>query len=422
MSLLSKLRSLFLSLTAAARRLTSRRRSGRPWFPRDPFPEDREFEPASVTYRIPGRTPSDEAKTLVLQGRALKALTTDKLAFNGEPDLVALPKGLKVRDLIIENCAHFRELPMGLLAENVVVRGCGSFAGVPRDIRTTSLTIQSCPSLVQLPEGFQVDRVVLEDCPNLRELPPRFRCVELRFPGSRLERLAGAPRVGDMLNLEGSQDLRSIPSMTTHGLILRGCSRLETLPDELEAAELDLSGCVSLRWPQFALMDVRSLDISDCAQIGRLPEWLTVTKSIDVAGTGLSGLPPWLAGVDLRWRGVKIDERIAFAPETITCEEIVRERNAERRRVMLERTGWERFLRGVDHEVVHADTDPGGERRLLRFSFGDEEDLLVLAVSCPSTARRYFIRVPPHVRNCHAAAAWIAGFDDPNEYRPVAET
>jgi hypothetical protein len=43
-------------------------------------------------------------------------------------------------------------------------------------------------------------------------------------------------------------------------------------------------------------------------------------------------------------------------------------------------------------------------------------------VNCPSTARSYFIRVPPHVTTCHHAAAWIAGFNDPNQYEPVVET
>jgi hypothetical protein len=30
--------------------------------------------------------------------------------------------------------------------------------------------------------------------------------------------------------------------------------------------------------------------------------------------------------------------------------------------------------------------------------------------------------VPPAMRTCHQAAAWIAGFDNPNDYRPILET
>jgi hypothetical protein len=161
------------------------------------------------------------------------------------------------------------------------------------------------------------------------------------------------------------------------------------------------------------------IELSDCPQIDFLPEWLTVTSSIDVANTGLNGLPTWFAKCELLWRGVRVDERIVFRPETITAEEIVGERNAERRRVMLERMGLERFFRDVRYEVL--DADRGGDRQLLNLRF-DDEDLRVLAVTCPSTRRNYFIRVPPFVNGCHEAAAWIAGFDNPDEYRPVVDT
>jgi hypothetical protein len=42
---------------------------------------------------------------------------------------------------------------------------------------------------------------------------------------------------------------------------------------------------------------------------------------------------------------VNIDRRIAFHPETIRVEEVLDERNAERRRVLLDRYGYGRFLR-----------------------------------------------------------------------------
>jgi hypothetical protein len=31
------------------------------------------------------------------------------------------------------------------------------------------------------------------------------------------------------------------------------------------------------------------------------------------------------------------------------------------------------------------------------------------------------LRVPPWTRTCREAAAWIAGFEDPDEYQPVIE-
>ncbi len=32
------------------------------------------------------------------------------------------------------------------------------------------------------------------------------------------------------------------------------------------------------------------------------------------------------------------------------------------------------------------------------------------------------LRVPPKMRRCREAAAWIAGFDDADDYRLIAET
>ena len=51
-----------------------------------------------------------------------------------------------------------------------------------------------------------------------------------------------------------------------------------------------------------------------------------------------------------------------------------------------------------------------------------DEDLVVLSVSCHSTGRKYVIRVPPRTQTCHQAAAWIAGFDNPDDYKPTLET
>lgn len=90
--------------------------------------------------------------------------------------------------------------------------------------------------------------------------------------------------------------------------------------------------------------------------------------------------------------------------------------------MLLERFGYDRFILQANVEVVDTDRDPGGERRLLRVSLEGDEDLVCVSVFCPSTGDRYIIRVPPNMQTCHQAVAWIAGFDDPNEYQPLVET
>jgi hypothetical protein len=119
---------------------------------------------------------------------------------------------------------------------------------------------------------------------------------------------------------------------------------------------------------------------------------------------------------------VQIDARIAFNPESLTAEEVLGEPNVERRRVMLERCGYERFMKRAGAKELDRDTDRGGVRRLLRVPLEGDEDLVCVAVRCPSTGNDYVIRVPPGMTTCRAAVAWIAGFDDPDAYAPLVET
>ena len=84
--------------------------------------------------------------------------------------------------------------------------------------------------------------------------------------------------------------------------------------------------------------------------------------------------------------------------------------------------GYERFVGQAQAQVLDRDRDPGGERQLLRVPLQGDEPLVCISVFCPSTGRQYMLRVPPQMRTCRQAVAWIAGFDNPDDYRPVAET
>jgi hypothetical protein len=282
--------------------------------------------------------------------------------------------------------------------------------------------------------------------------------------------LAWVPRltrpVRGALSLAGKADLRALPAglvvtqrldltdctsltelpegLSAGALVVRGCASLHSLPEGLRTSFLDATDCRNLaRWPARAsiehghvilrncvaltalppwLRQVGALDVSGCVGIRALPEGLRVNSFVDVAGSGLTSVPDSLAGVELRWRGVRIDARIAFDPAAIEPSEVLAEPNAERRRVLLERIGYERFLETVRPDVLDRDVDPGGPRALLRVALENDEALVCLSVSCPSTARRYMLRVPPSMQSCHQAAAWIAGFDDPKDYAPVIET
>ena len=316
---------------------------------------------------------------------------------------------------------------------------------LPAYLEVDSLDLSGCTQLGELPDGLKVRRINLTGCTGLRALPQGFSCYELEMRQTWITRFPDGVRVEYRLNLEDNALLATLPEDLSVGtLILRNCASLKSLPEGLSVYYLDISGCSRLSgWPRcgeirFGRLTARNctgltdlppwltrlaqLDLRGCVGIGELPEGLRVDGWVDLAGTQVRRLPESLRGVQLRWRGVRVDERIVFQPESITPDEVLNERNVEVRRVLLERVGFEAFIQRAHGHVVDQDTDPGGIRQLVRVPLPDDEPLVCLSVRCPSTARRYIIRVPPDTRSCRHAAAWIAGFDDPDEYRPLVET
>lgn len=285
--------------------------------------------------------------------------------------------------------------------------------------------------------------------PTMKRVPPELKphthYVTLNLAESDLEELPEGITVQFGLDLHGSKRLRRLPTGLRVGTLnVSDCPALECLPEGLSASFIDISNCSQIEsWPQSASLSVgrlrarnclglkelpawlgrlSQLDLAGCVQIVTLPENLQVSSWIDIAGTGIQSLPASLAGVGLRWRGVAVDERIAFRPHEITVREVLDEANAELRRVKMERMGFERFLAEANPEILDTDTAPGGERRLFRVLLEGDEPLVCVSVGCPSTGRRYLLRVPPDVVTCKQAVAWTAGFDNPNDYAPLVET
>jgi hypothetical protein len=350
---------------------------------------------------------SDEIQRMIRAGSAPPGLAVaGKLSFEGDRSLGTLPENLTVGWLDLTGCTGLESLPAGLTARRLTLAGAWD------------------PSRL-LAGGLKCYQLDLQN--TLIKTLPADLCVEYR------------------LDLEGCTALESLPHGLKVGCLdLRGCSALGGLPEGLDFYFLDISGCTSLQgWPadarvsvgRFAarsctqlqglppwLHSIAQLDLRDCSNIRRVPETLQVSSWIDIAGTAITSLPASLTGVQLRWRGVAIDARIAFFPETITSEEVLAEANAEKRRVLLERMGYDAFLAHAKAETLDEDRDAGGPRRLMRVPMGSDEPLVCVSVLCPSTGRQYVIRVPPTMQTCHQAIAWVAGFDNPDDYRPLAET
>jgi hypothetical protein len=157
------------------------------------------------------------------------------------------------------------------------------------------------------------------------------------------------------------------------------------------------------------------------------------------------------------WHGVVIPEYVIERPKKISVPGIEGEKNAEVRRVMLERYGIARFLKDAGAKLIHQ--DHAGQ--LFRKELTDDEPLVMVRVLNPtpepdgtlseSEARaafgdamvdanltsmvrigfaqrfenprfkEYFIRVHPGCKTAQEAVAWTFGMK-PADYRPQIET
>jgi hypothetical protein len=120
--------------------------------------------------------------------------------------------------------------------------------------------------------------------------------------------------------------------------------------------------------------------------------------------------------------GVRVPENIILQPESITVQQIETERNAEMRRVMIERYGQARYL--LDSGAVEIHSDDFGT--LYRKEMPNDEALVMVKVvnSTPEpdgSFKDYFLRVPPTMTRAHEAVAWTFGKDEAT-YQPALQT
>jgi hypothetical protein len=145
--------------------------------------------------------------------------------------------------------------------------------------------------------------------------------------------------------------------------------------------------------------------------------------------------------------GVIVPAEIIDQPSSITTQRIAEERNAEVRRVMVERYGASRYLLdsgasiaqrdqvGILYRKEMPDDEPIVMVRVLNSTpepdgvmsrdeaiaiFGDAARSAALATS-DSRWKEYMLRVPPDVRTAREAVAWTFGLAA-DEYQPEAET
>jgi hypothetical protein len=151
----------------------------------------------------------------------------------------------------------------------------------------------------------------------------------------------------------------------------------------------------------------------------------------------------WRDGWSLyHWHGVRVPDYIIEQPDTITIQSIREEQNTEVRRVMVERYGYERYIRDAGLQLIAkcADDDVRVGLRSARLFKDDTLILLDMLNSTPEpdgTTKRYVLPIDPAAYNGRAGLDCLAAmastwrkrsdptrlyFKQPEDYAPMIET
>lgn len=142
-------------------------------------------------------------------------------------------------------------------------------------------------------------------------------------------------------------------------------------------------------------------------------------------------------------KGFRVPEKLVMYPEQITIEEIQNERNAEIRRIMIEKFGFERYCNEANAQLL--DTDEENKAELYRIELEDDEDIVFLrledhspsnakeykifdingdvdrVVNTGDTFKKYVIRVDPECTTARDALAWMS-VRSFGTYNPLIQT
>ena len=149
----------------------------------------------------------------------------------------------------------------------------------------------------------------------------------------------------------------------------------------------------------------------------------------------------WRDGWELYYiHGVVVPRQVVVAPESLTIAQVRKEENAEVRRIMIERMGWDKFCSEAKLKVIHTDTLEAhfpalpvsetvhanmravtGYRKgkevaeLLEseeFKDFDDRSLKFVRVTDPSTGERYTLRVWPENKRAYEAIGQTFGMSE----------
>ena len=115
---------------------------------------------------------------------------------------------------------------------------------------------------------------------------------------------------------------------------------------------------------------------------------------------------------------------VAISAGVLQARHVLAEPNQELRRHLIQLLGPDKFFRGLEAVVVHADIDGcGNPRRLIRVPLRDAAKGYLQAVHVidPTSGADYYLGVPPDVSTCQEAVANTFGLSA-EDYQPERES
>ncbi|WP_293365592.1 leucine-rich repeat domain-containing protein [Microcoleus sp. CAWBG27] len=111
--------------------------------------------------------------------------------------------------------------------------------------------------------------------------------------------------------------------------------------------------------------------------------------------------------------GVKLPEQYGKVhPDLWQAEWLLSEENAELRRLLIQRIGYDRICQ----QLQAVELDSWQEYTLLKIDNADVEPIYLLKMTCPSTGHIHALRVPPALESAKDAISWVNWDIEPEQF------
>src|SRR5260370_227659 len=105
-----------------------------------------------MPHRIVNVVAADNAARMIRRGIAPDGLEVEGTLELTGPDVVRLPRGLKVRRLHLKDCPNLEQLPEGLRVRHLELHACPRVTTLPANLHCWEVRARES-DLVRLPEG-----------------------------------------------------------------------------------------------------------------------------------------------------------------------------------------------------------------------------------------------------------------------------